>query len=96
MREENAGANVHPRVAMTILRHSKIAVTMDIYSQVSFGLDQGGAQTPRQPVRRGGPVNPAAVLCWSMGMKETLPDERNGPLTWVEIRGIEPLTCIYA
>ena len=35
MREENAGANVHPRVAMTILRHSKIAVTLDIYSQVS-------------------------------------------------------------
>jgi hypothetical protein len=27
--------DVHPRVAMTILRHSKIAVTMDIYSQVS-------------------------------------------------------------
>ena len=27
--------NVHPRVAMAILRHSKIAVTMDIYSQVS-------------------------------------------------------------
>jgi integrase len=27
--------DVHPGVAMTILRHSKIAVTMDIYSQVS-------------------------------------------------------------
>jgi integrase len=27
--------DVHPRVAMSILRHSKIAVTMDIYSQVS-------------------------------------------------------------
>jgi integrase len=27
--------DVHPRVAMAILRHSKIAVTMDIYSQVS-------------------------------------------------------------
>jgi integrase len=27
--------DVHPRVAMTILRHSKIAVTMEIYSQVS-------------------------------------------------------------
>ena len=27
--------DVHPRVAMTILRHSQIAVTMDIYSQVS-------------------------------------------------------------
>lgn len=27
--------DVHPRVAMAILRHSQIAVTMDIYSQVS-------------------------------------------------------------
>jgi integrase len=27
--------DVHPRVAMGILRHSQIAVTMDIYSQVS-------------------------------------------------------------
>lgn len=27
--------DVHPRVAMSILRHSQIAVTMDIYSQVS-------------------------------------------------------------
>ena len=27
--------DVHPRVAMTILRHTKIALTMDIYSQVS-------------------------------------------------------------
>ena len=27
--------DVHPRVAMTILRHSKVAVTMDIYTQVS-------------------------------------------------------------
>ena len=27
--------DVHPRVAMQILRHSHIAVTMDIYSQVT-------------------------------------------------------------
>jgi integrase len=27
--------DVHPRVAMAILRHSQIAVTMDVYSQVS-------------------------------------------------------------
>ena len=27
--------DVHPRVAMAIMRHSKIAVTMDIYAQVS-------------------------------------------------------------
>jgi integrase len=27
--------DVHPRVVMQILRHSQIAVTMDIYSEVS-------------------------------------------------------------
>ncbi|MFJ2028615.1 hypothetical protein [Streptosporangium sp. NPDC087985] len=27
--------DVHPRVAMQILRHSQIAVTMNIYSEVS-------------------------------------------------------------
>jgi hypothetical protein len=26
---------VHPRVAMQILRHSRISITMDIYSQVA-------------------------------------------------------------
>jgi integrase len=33
--------DVHPRVAMTILRHSKIAVTMDIYSQASSASNKG-------------------------------------------------------
>ena len=37
-------------------------------------------------------MNPAAVLCWSTGMKEALPVIRKGPLTWVETRGIEPRT----
>jgi hypothetical protein len=27
--------DVHPRVAMAILRHSQIAVTMNVYSEVS-------------------------------------------------------------
>ena len=27
--------DVHPRVAMAVLRHSRIALTMEIYSQVS-------------------------------------------------------------
>jgi integrase len=30
-----ATLDVHPRVAMQILRHSKIAITMEIYSEVS-------------------------------------------------------------
>jgi integrase len=47
--------DVHLRVAMTILRHSKIAVAMDIYSQVSSASTKDLLKT-RQPVRRGGPV----------------------------------------
>lgn len=34
-RVRDGSLDVHPRVAMAILRHSQIAVTMDIYSQVS-------------------------------------------------------------
>jgi hypothetical protein len=29
-----AALDVHPRVAMQILRHSKIAITMEIYTEV--------------------------------------------------------------
>ena len=32
---------VHPRVAMQILRHSKIAVTMEIYTEVSSAATRG-------------------------------------------------------
>ena len=42
-------------------------------------------------------MTPTAVLCWSTGMKEALPVERKGPLTWVETRGIEPRTsCLQS
>ena len=39
MADPNAGSllaalDVHPRVAMQILRHSKIAITMEIYTEV--------------------------------------------------------------
>ncbi len=33
--------DVHPRVAMAVLRHSKIALTMEIYSQVSSASTRG-------------------------------------------------------
>ena len=29
-----AALDVHPRVAMQILRHSKIAITMEIYTEI--------------------------------------------------------------
>ena len=43
--------DVHPRVAMAVLRHSRIALTMEIYSQVSSNstrdaLKRSGANSP--------------------------------------------------
>jgi len=37
--------DVHPRVAMAVLRHSRIALTMEVYSQVS-------AQSTRDALRQ--------------------------------------------
>ena len=39
--------DVHPRVAMQILRHSQIAVTMEVYAQVVSSSTQGRSPTPR-------------------------------------------------
>ena len=32
--DDLAALDVHPRVAMQILRHSKIAITMEIYTEI--------------------------------------------------------------
>jgi len=59
-----AALDVHPRVAMAILRHSRVAMTMEIYTQVPdkttrdalkrlsdlFDLGQG-AESVDEPVR---------------------------------------------
>ena len=44
-----AARDVHPRVAMRILRHSKIAVTMEIYTEVPD-------QAAREALRRLGAI----------------------------------------
>ena len=44
-----AALDVHPRVAMQILRHSKIAVTMEIYTEVPSAATRDAPQVP-QPV----------------------------------------------
>jgi integrase len=51
-----AALEVHPRVAMAILRHSKIAMTMEIYTQVP---DKGVAEAPKiKPAEDGGEEPP--------------------------------------
>jgi hypothetical protein len=81
---------------MTILRHSKVAVTMDIYTQVSSASTKEVLKRLGNEFGEGSP-DPVAILFWSTGMKEAPSDERKGPLTWVETRGIEPRTsCLQS
>ena len=43
--------DVHPRIAMQILRHSQIAMTMEIYSEVPTAQDEECAQAAGQEAR---------------------------------------------
>jgi integrase len=47
--------DVHPRVAMAVLRHSRISLTMEIYSQVSSSVDS------RDALKRLGAPSPLSV-----------------------------------
>jgi hypothetical protein len=73
-----ATLDVHPRVAMQILRHSKIAVTMEIYTEVP------SADT-REALRKLGGVarqmNPVAALCCCTKIKDDQFRDQNRPLT---------------
>jgi integrase len=53
--------NVHPRVAMQILRHSQIAVTMDIYSEVPSEATQEALQRLGQSLDGQATAAPAAA-----------------------------------
>ena len=50
-RETRSALDVHPRVAMRILRHAQIDVTMNVYTEVS------GAKTPQALKRLGKQVD---------------------------------------
>lgn len=54
--------DVHPRVAMAILQHSKIAVTMDICSQVSSASTKEALESLGNQFE-GGPANPCDEHC---------------------------------
>ena len=43
-----AALDVHPRIAMQILRHSKIAVTMQIYTEVPSAATRDALKKLRQ------------------------------------------------
>ena len=82
-----AALDVHPRVAMRILRHSKIAVTMEIYTEAPS--DATSRCSPQ--AQRLAHMTVAAVCCCYKSRRGRFQD-RNRPVTWVELRGFEPLT----
>ena len=82
----------HPRVAMQILRHSRVAITMEIYTEVP-------SAATREALRRLGPVARghrdmsvvAALAAALTAMRGQLQD-RNWPLSWARSEGLEPPT----
>jgi integrase len=65
-----ATLDIHPRVAMQILRHSKIALTMEILHRGPLGRHARYAQEARAVAR---PVNAAAALCCCIKIKTAGP-----------------------
>ena len=61
-----AALDVHPRVAMQILRHSKIAVTMEIYTEVPSAATRDALEEARPVARTASDV---AVLQCCTGIK---------------------------
>ncbi len=83
-----AALDVHPRVAMQILRHSKIAVTMEIYTEVP-------SAATREALRKlvsGSTASLVAVLRCCTDIKNGQLQDRNWPLSCVGDTGIEPVT----
>jgi hypothetical protein len=80
--------DVHPRVAMQILRHSKISITMEIYTEVPRCQHTRGAQSVGRAARMNGDC--CTSVLYVPG--ETAISRSQCGLTWVELRGLEPLT----
>ena len=85
-----AALDVHPRVAMQILRHSKIAVTMEIYTEVP------SAATRDALPQVGHWLDSLALLLpFAAARTEKMADPLKigtGRLSWVGDTGIEPVT----
>ena len=83
-----AALDVQPRVAMQILRHSKIAVTMEIYTEFR-------RPPPATRSRSSGSGSETRPLLYSgvvRGTKRAGSVNRNRPVSWVGDTGIEPVT----
>jgi hypothetical protein len=78
-----AALDVHPRVAMRILRHGKINVTMEIYTEAP-------SDATRDALRKLGDLLawPVAALFCCTKIKKGQFQDRNWPLTCGRAKGI--------
>ncbi|SCL27419.1 Phage integrase family protein [Micromonospora rhizosphaerae] len=76
--------DVHPRIAMAILRHADFSITMEIYSQVSSKATREALREPR----------PMSRCCTSLlyKIRNGHPEDPEWPLTCVGTAGFEPTT----
>ena len=75
-----AALDVHPRVAMQILRHSKIAVTMEIYTEIPSAATRDALKKLGRWLDN---MNTAvAALCCCTKIKNGRSCVRNRPLSW--------------
>jgi hypothetical protein len=81
-----AALDVHPRVAMRILRYSKIAVTMEIYTEVP---DQAARNVLRRLGEQFDCLGTAALCCCTKTCNDA-DRSRRGSLTWARSEGLEP------
>ena len=86
-----AALDVHPRFAMQILRYSKIAVAMEIYTEVPSAATPRGTGEAR-PVARLRLLDRAAAVCCCTKIENGRLQDHNRPLSWVGDTGIEPVT----
>jgi hypothetical protein len=77
---------------MQILRHSKIAVTMEIYTEVPSAATREAASSHSGLTRTRSLLDPIAALCCCTKIKTAGSQVRNRPLSWVGDTGIEPVT----
>ncbi|WP_373365903.1 tyrosine-type recombinase/integrase, partial [Streptomyces fradiae] len=80
-----AALDVHPRIAMQILRHSKIAVTMEVYTHVPSEATRKALRKLRKHLGRQSDV--VAVLRCCTARQSPRPENPAGALMCVDLRG---------
>ena len=87
-----AALDVHPRVAMQILRHSKIADHDGDLHRGTLGGYPRRAPEARTVARGHRDMSAVAALAAALGVREDRSQDRKWPLSWARSEGLEPPT----